>query len=384
MAAAVRALPIAALALATACGALGAEPREVRLAGPRSAVAGTTWRATLAVRPEPRALPRVEATHGSATTAVRVRRAGAGRYALTASFRRAGRWQLRARVGDGRHALGAVAVSAAPIRLTSVLGIALHPDGGLLIADGDSSRVVRVDLRTGRLTPFASAGLVAPTGLAAARDGTVYVADRHARAVFRVRNGSVTRLAEYGDPLTVAVDSEGTVFAAGRENTVVRIDPATGSVTRYAGTGEDASRGNGGPALAASIAAPHGLAVDPNDNVVVAEVTSVRRIDRTTRVIDGIAGSGERRLCTEQAPAREVCLTALRVAFAPGGDFFVADPENRRLWHVAGGRARAFDLGFPPFDVAVESATTVLVADNAGRRVLRYDLATGAITKVAG
>jgi outer membrane protein assembly factor BamB len=266
--------------------------------------------------------------------------------------------------------------AAEEIQLSSALGIALLPDGGLLIADGDAGRVVRADLDSGGLSTFPSGGLVAPTGIDVAPDGTVYVADRHAGAVFRITDGAVTRLAEYGEPLDVAVDSQGMVFATGRENTVVAIDPGTGDATPYAGTGQDASAGNGGPALEASLAAPHGVAVTPDDQVVVAELASVRRIDGTG-AIRSIAGTGKRRLCAEEGRADRVCLTAIRVAFAPNGDFYVADPENSRLWHVSGDRARALDLGFPPLDVVVESPTTVLVADNESRRIVRYDVASG-------
>jgi streptogramin lyase len=262
------------------------------------------------------------------------------------------------------------------IELSSALGIALLPDGRLLIADGDAGRVVRADVDSGRLSTFPSKGLVAPTGIDVAPDGTVYVADRHAAAVFRIADGSVTRLAEYGEPLDVAVDSRGTLFVTGRGNTIVEIDPETGDTTPYAGTGEDASAGDGGPALEASLAAPHGVAVTPDDRVVVAELASVRRIDRRG-VIDTIAGTGERELCAEEGPAERVCLTAIRIAFARNGDFYVADPENSRLWHVSRGRARAVDLGFPPLDVAVESPTTILIADNAGRRIVRYDVSSG-------
>ena len=274
------------------------------------------------------------------------------------------------------------APAAEEIRLSSTLGIALLPNGTLLIADGDAGRVVQADLDSGQLAEFPSDGLVAPTGIDVALDGTVYVADRHARTVFRIADGAVTRLAEYGEPLDVAVDSRGTVFVAGRENTVVEVDPETGESTPYAGTGEDASSGNGGPALEASISSPHGVAVSPEDDVVVAELASARRIDRATGEIEAILGTGERELCAEHGPPLEVCLTALRVAFAPNGDFYVADPENSRLWHVTGGRARAHDLGFPPFDVVVESATSILVADNEGRRVVRYDVPGGAVTTV--
>jgi DNA-binding beta-propeller fold protein YncE len=374
---------LALLVLATACGALGAEPRA-QLLGPRTASEGAAWRATLVIRPAPRVTPRVVATVGGTSVAVRVRpAAGPGRYALAATFGRPGRWTLAARIGAKRHALGHVAVGAAPIRLASVLGIALHPDGSLLVADGAASRIVRLDLASGRLTRLAAPGLSAPTGIDVARDGTVYVADRHARAVFRIRAGTTTRFAEYPEPLDVAVDAAGEVFVTGRGNTVLRIAPATGS-SRYAGTGADASAGDGGPALEASLASPHGIAVDPNGDVVVAELASVRRIERATNVIRTIAGSGERRLCRERGRAREVCLTAIRVAFAPDGDLWVADPENSRLWQVADGEAVAHDLGFPPLDVAVLSPAAVLVADDANRRVRRFDVATGAVTTVAG
>jgi streptogramin lyase len=375
---------VAVALVSGAWSALAAAPPSVRLVGPRGAVAGAQWRATLVVRPAPRVAPRVVARRGRASVAVRVLRVAAGRYSVRASFPAAGRWLVSARVGRTRRALGAIAVASRPIRLESVLGIALHPDGRLLIADGDGRRVVRADLRTGRLTPFASAGLVAPTGLAVGRDGTVYVADRNARAVFRVRGGAVSRLVEYEDPLSVAVDSQGQLFVTGRVNTVVRVDPASGAATRYAGTGAEGTTGNGGPALSATLFAPHGIAVDPNDNVVVAEVTGVRRIDRSTSVIDVVAGNGARALCGERGRAREVCLTALRIAFEPDGDLWIADPENRRLWRVAGGEAQAYDVGFAPFDVLVESAATLLVADNENRRVLRFDTTTGAVTRVVG
>jgi DNA-binding beta-propeller fold protein YncE len=371
------------LALATACGAAGATRPQARLVGPRTAAVEAAWRATLVVKPAPRALPRVTATLGRATAPVAARRVAAGRYALRATFGQAGRWRLSARLGGRSHALGTVAVAAARVRPTSILGIALHPDGGLLIADGDAGRVVRADLATGRTTLFASRGLSAPTGIDVARDGTVYVADRHAPAVFRIRNGAVTRFAEYGEPLDVAVDAQGTVFVTGRAHTVVRVG-RDGRAARYAGTGQPGASGDGGPALAATFEAPHGIAVDPDGNVAVAEVGSVRRIRRASGILERVAGNGRRELCREQGAPADVCLSALRIGFAADGTLWVADPENRRLWEIDGGEARAHRVGFSPLDVVVESRTTLLLADNDRDRVVRYDVATGAVSLVVG
>lgn len=372
-----------ALVLLTAYAALGAPTPEARLAGARTATVGGEWRASLTLRPAPRALPRVTATLGTGTLQVGVRRVAAGRYALRATFPRAGRWLLSARVSTRRHGLGTVAVTAAGVRLASALGIALHPNGSLLIADGDAGRVVRADLATGRTTLFASRGLSAPTGIDVGRDGTVYVADRHAPAVFRIRNGVVGRFAEYGEPLDVAVDAQGAVFVTGRAHTVVRVG-RDGTATRYAGTGRQGSTGDGGPALAATFDAPHGVAVDPDGNVAVAEVGSVRRIRRATGVLERLAGNGRRELCRERGAALDLCLSALRIAFAPDGTLWIADPENRRLWRVSGGEARGYAVGFSPFDVVAPAGTTVLVADNENRRVVRFDAATGRVTTVVG
>ena len=372
-----------ALVLATACAAVGTPAPQARLVGARAATAGTEWRASLVIRPAPQTAPRVTAKLGRTTIRVAVRGVAGGRYALRATFSQPGRWQLSARMGNRNASLGSVTAAASRIRLASVLGIAVHPNGNLLIADGDAGRIVRADLATGRLSVFASRGLSAPTGMDVTRDGTVYVADRHAPAVFRIRNGAVTRFAEYREPLDVAVDTQGVLFVTGRAHTVVRVDP-DGTAARYAGTGRQGASGDGGPALAATFDAPHGVAVDPNGNVAVAEVGSVRRIDRPTNVLERIVGTGARQPCGEQGPPLRICLSALRVGFAPNGTMWIADPENRRLWRVAGGAARAYALGFSPFDVVARSATTVLVADNENRRVLRFDTSTGRVTTVAG
>jgi hypothetical protein len=42
----------------------------------------------------------------------------------------------------------------------------------------------------------------------------------------------------------------------------------------------------------------------------------------------------------------------------------------------------AATVRFPPFDVVVESPTTILVADNEGRRVVRYDVSSESIVTV--
>jgi len=79
----------------------------------------------------------------------------------------------------------------------------------------------------------------------------------------------------------VAVDGAGNVYIADQSNNRVRkVDPS-GTITTFAGTGTQGFSGDGGPATAAQLANPAGLAVDAADNVYISEESGnrVRRVE---------------------------------------------------------------------------------------------------------
>src|SRR3954453_10354577 len=65
-----------------------------------------------------------------------------------------------------------------------------------------------------------------------------------------------------GDPPRVAVDSAGNIYF-GSLHSLFKVD-RNGSLVRIAGTGRAGVNGDGGPAMAAHLNSPVGIAVDPS------------------------------------------------------------------------------------------------------------------------
>ena len=78
-----------------------------------------------------------------------------------------------------------------------------------------------------------------------------------------------------------AVDSAGNVYIADVSNQRIRKIDSTGTITTIAGTGELGFSGDGGPAAAARLAFPYGVAVDSAGNLYIAD-TGNRRIRKLT------------------------------------------------------------------------------------------------------
>ena len=173
----------------------------------------------------------------------------------------------------------------------------------------------------------------------------------------------------------------------GRGHGVRRIDPATGASTFLAGGGE--AGGADGPAATATFDSPHGLRLGPDGDVYTADAGRLRRIDAATGTVSTIAGTGTIESRGDGGPATSAAIDAVRVAVDPRGRVFAAESG------VESGRLRMIDeagtirtiLGGPgsglrPYDVLVEPDGTLLVADHGRLRVLRLDVATGAVTTV--
>ena len=162
-----------------------------------------------------------------------------------------------------------------------------------------------------------------------------------------------------------------------------------------AGNGEQGSGGDGGPATAAQLAFPEDVAVDGAGNVYIADFDNhrIRRVDRAGNIAT-VAGSGEHGFSGDGGPA-----TAARLAFPSGvaldgaGNLYIADEGNRRVRKVdaqgniaaAGGGGGETDGAQPihPSGAAVDSEGNLYIADGRNHRVLKADRA-GKMTAVAG
>ena len=159
-------------------------------------------------------------------------------------------------------------------QLRSPHSIALDGRGGLLICDVGNQRIRRLDLRTGIIETYAGTGERKPTPDGAPLAGTPL-------------NG----------PRSLELDAKGNLYLALREgNAIYRIEQKAERIYLVAGTGEQGYSGDGGPARAARLSGPKGLAYAPDDSLYVVDTENhaIRRVDLKTGIITTVLGTGTR------------------------------------------------------------------------------------------
>jgi streptogramin lyase len=145
-------------------------------------------------------------------------------------------------------------------------------------------------------------------------------------------------------PRTFIISPAGDLYLALREgNAIERIDAATKTYKRIAGTGELGFSGDGGPATlakfggsatgtAARLAGPKGLAYGPDDSLYIADTEShaIRKVDLKTGIITTVLGTGQIGDGPETDPLQCKLNRPHGVLFA-NGVLYVADSEAHRI-----------------------------------------------------
>ena len=166
--------------------------------------------------------------------------------------------------------------------------VAAAPDGGVLVVEALNNRVLHVT-RAGVITvvagdgtrgfagdggPAVAARLSRPTGVAVAPDGAILIADGsgHVRRV--AADGTISTVASIPRPAAVAATPDGTILVAS-VNRILRIRP-DGAVAAVAGTGRGNFSGDAGPALEANLWRPMGVAAAAGGGILVADTGSGR------------------------------------------------------------------------------------------------------------
>ncbi len=254
--------------------------------------------------------------------------------------------------GDGGPAIAA--------ELNSPGGIAVGSDGTIYVADTGNARVRAI--RAGSITTLAGTGIIAfggdgglataasfrsPTALAFDKAGALLVSDTADHRVRRIDSGIVTTLAgtgvqgfagdggtaagaELDSPGGVAIAPDGRVFIADTHNERVRIVAVNGTISTFAGTGQRGFTGDGGPATAAALSGPRGLALNPAGALLIADADNQRvRLVDGQGVITTMVGRGTEGASGDAAVGVQAALHAPRaVAISPFGLPAVADVLN--------------------------------------------------------
>ena len=253
---------------------------------------------------------------------------------------------------------------AAASALSLPAGVAAD-SGAVLIADQDGHRLRQVGA-DGRITTLAGTGkpgagkeggspagtdLRSPGGVCTDRGGVIFLVDTGNHRLLRVtRNLSVqvaagngfagdagdggeARFAQLNRPSACAADSFGNLYIADTGSHRIRRVTAAGIISTVAGTGMAGFSGDEGPAAAAELASPRGLAVDDSGNLFVADTGNHRiRLVDAGGVIRTIAGDGAAAWGGDGGPALEAHLNEPAGVLLDGaGDLYFADSGNDRV-----------------------------------------------------
>jgi DNA-binding beta-propeller fold protein YncE len=294
-------------------------------------------------------------------------------------------WSITTAVGTGERGFSGDGGPAAEARLNGPFDVGFDPAGNLYFSDTFNHRIRRVDGRSGIITTVAGNGVAGYAG-----------------------DGGPALAAAFNEPYGIAVDRAGNVYVADRHNHCVRrVDGASGVVTTFAGTGAAGYAGDGGPAARAGLAEPNGLGFDPRQSrLFIADVADhrVRVVDLATGVISTFAGTGEAAHSGDGGPAAAAGVFGARaVKAAADGTVYILERQGSTLRAVApgtgmiatvagtgergyrgdGGPAHAalFDA---PKEFALDPSGDILVVDTESHAIRRIDAATAVVETIAG
>lgn len=151
-------------------------------------------------------------------------------------------------------------------------------------------------------------------------------------------DGGPATAAQLADPGGIARGPDGALYVCDTANHRIRKVTLDGRIVTVAGTGERGWSGDGGPAIAAKLAEPYEVRFDRVGNIFWVERLShsVRRLDAKTGIITTVAGNGTAGFSGDGGPATSAQLNEPHsIGFDRAGNLIIADVKNHRLRKVA-------------------------------------------------
>jgi len=148
-------------------------------------------------------------------------------------------------------------------------------------------------------------------------------------------NGPATA-ALLNTPAGIAIDRAGNVFFTEESAHRVRKIDAAGKITTIAGTGIRNYSGDGGAAVRASVLSPAAVAVDPSGNVYFSDIAAntIRKIS-PEGIITRIAGTGIASFSGDGGQATGASLNHPYALAFNAGYLYIADTDNYRVRRIA-------------------------------------------------
>ncbi len=213
--------------------------------------------------------------------------------------------------------------------------------------------------------------------------------------------------AKFNSPNGVVTADDGTIYIADTGNNRIRKVTPNGIISTYAGGGEGATNGDGGPATSATLYSPRRLALDSQGNLYFVDYYRIRKIS-TSGVITTVAGTSKTTLSPDGKPALSTDMDPGWIKVTPDGTLYFTDSgyggsdpnfarvrkiaPNGIVTTVAGNGTRGFNGDGAPAasaelsfagGVAVDPAGNVYISDTSNHRIRKVGL-DGVIKTYAG
>lgn len=269
-------------------------------------------------------------------------------------------------------------------------GLAIDRHNNLYIADGDNHVLRKVDAISGIINTIAGTGTSGYSGdggsalLAQITDlnditldsvENIYIVQNSHHVIRKItaRTGIITTIAGIGTPgyseveelatqaqlhfpKYMAIDGKGNLFMGDEKHQRIRkIEASTGIISTIAGNGNKnyhsgGYSGDGGPATSADLSYPSEIALGSLGNIYFIDKGNarVRKINRYTRIISTIAGTGN---FTDSLGDGKLATEAKLVT---------------------------------PFGIALDNNNNIFITENHGNRVRKVEASTGIINTIAG
>src|SRR5688572_29946174 len=139
------------------------------------------------------------------------------------------------------------------------------------------------------------------------------------------------------DPNGIARGPDGALYICDTMNHRIRKVMRDGKIVTVAGSGEKGFSGDGGPALAAKLNEPYEVRFDRAGNICWVERLNhcIRKLDIKTALISTLAGTGAAGFSGDNGPAVKAQLSQPHsLSFDRAGNLYIADVSNHRVRKV--------------------------------------------------
>ncbi len=272
--------------------------------------------------------------------------------------------------GNGSAGYGGDGGPATAASFNYLIDIISDFSGNMYVIDNGNHRIRKIDT-FGIVTTYAgtgSSGFSGDGGPATAADisfpsrfgidagGNLYFADAGNHRIRKIStsgiittvagNGSATfsgdggqaTAASLSNPLGVTFDANGNMYIADASNHRIRKVRPSGIISTYAGNGTASTSGDGGPATAATLNFPSGVACDHACNVYFTDWTDqvIRKIN-VAGTISNVGGTGTAGFSGDGGLATAAKIDGPNnLTFDPAGNLYVPDFYNNRIRTVIG------------------------------------------------